>query len=115
MANGPSRWVLTTETKNGLLRMLAEWRAGRLGGGRGPIRGGAGMSGRLRMAKVVTATIAAGDEGNAQPQMPDWTDTGSPTVKVTNDHLVDLPVGTKLYIEDVQGKWRVIVPFVECE
>ena len=68
-----------------------------------------------RLAKVVTAEIAAESEGSAQPQKDDWTDSSEAVVTVRNDHSVALPVGTKLYIQAIQGTWRVIVPFVECD
>lgn len=108
--------TIPTFTSNGmreLKRMFEDYRAGRL---TNPPRGFGGGSGggSMRLAKVVSADIDANATGDAQLQEEGWTDSVEPVITVRNDHSIALPVGTKLYIQVIQNKWRVLIPFVEC-
>lgn len=94
-------------------RMLNDYRAGRL---TNPVvaPGGGGKRGPIRLAKVITAEIAANGSGEAKLQKSAWTDSVQDSIDITNDFPVALPVDTQLYVAEVQGSWRVIVPFVTC-
>lgn len=106
--------TFTPQGMRELKRMFEDYRAGRL---TNPPRGFGGGSGggSMRLAKVVTAEIAAQSEGDAQLQEEGWTDSVEAVIAVRNDHIVPLPVGTRLYVQVIQNKWRVVIPFVECE
>lgn len=93
-------------------RMLNDYRAGRLSNSPGSSRREISR-GPIRLAKVITAEIAANSTGSAKLQKADWTDTAQ-DIDLTNDFPVALPVGAKLYVRSVQGVWRVLVPFLEC-
>lgn len=61
-----------------------------------------------RLAKVVTAEIAAGAAGSAQLQKPDWTDSAEAVITAQNDSAISLAIGTKVYVQPIQGEWRIV-------
>lgn len=108
------RLSTTSDRLRLIKRMVDDYRAGRLTNSPRGIATETG-AGSMRLAKVVTAEIAAQSDGDAQLQKADWTDSVETVITVRNDHIVPLPVGTRLYVQVIQSKWRVVIPFVECE
>ena len=110
MAGKAVRLRATPDRARLIKRMVGDYQSGRLTNPprtpEPPTPGGS-----MRLAKVVTATIDAGADGDAQLQEEGWTDSVEDPITVRNDSAVPLTVGTKLYVRVIQNKWRVVGVF----